>query len=98
MSSRWSVRLGVVLVSLAAASSIVAQEGASDVGTRLLADPAVRAALDAAKAGEPQLLHDQARICAIPAPPFGEGERAKELRRSSPSSVCAACGSTRRAT
>lgn len=82
MSSPRSAHLVVVLVALAAAPSLVAaQEGAADVGTRLLADATVRAALDAAKAGEPQLLDDQARICAIPAPPFKEGERARELER-----------------
>jgi acetylornithine deacetylase/succinyl-diaminopimelate desuccinylase-like protein len=47
----------------------------------LLKDPAVRAALDAAKADESQTIADQIRFCEIPAPSFKEEARGKELQR-----------------
>ena len=61
-----------------------AQPGVGDVA-RLLEEPAVRAALDAARAGEPATLDEQVRLCEIPAPPFGEAVRgvafAEAMRR-----------------
>lgn len=56
-----------------------AQQGASDIGERLLREPAVRAALDAAKRNEPQVVDEQVRICEIEAPPFKEEKRAAAL-------------------
>jgi tripeptide aminopeptidase len=47
----------------------------------LMADPTVRAALDAARRNEPATLDLQARICEIPAPPFHEEQRGLELKR-----------------
>ena len=47
----------------------------------LLNTPTVRAALDAARRSEPQTLEQQVRVCEIPAPPFKEEERGKELKR-----------------
>ncbi len=47
----------------------------------LASDPAVRAALEAARANEQHFLDEQARICEIPAPPFKEEMRGKELAR-----------------
>jgi tripeptide aminopeptidase len=47
----------------------------------LLKDPAVKAALDAAKANEPQTIEDQIRFCEIPAPSFKEDVRGQELKR-----------------
>ena len=44
-------------------------------------DPAVRAAMDAAKRNEPRTLELQARVCEIPAPPFKEEARGQELKR-----------------
>ncbi len=44
-------------------------------------DPAVQAAMDAAKRNEPKFIEEQARICQIPAPPFKEDVRGKELER-----------------
>ena len=41
----------------------------------------VRAALDAAKASEPQTLNDQIRFCEVPAPPFKETARGEVLKR-----------------
>jgi len=48
---------------------------------QLLNDPAVRAALEAAKRNEPQAIEQEVRLCEIPAPPFHEDERGKELKR-----------------
>ncbi len=56
-----------------------AQQGAADIGSRLLADPSVRAALDLARSGEPRVLEEQVRLCEIPAPTFQEGRRAAVL-------------------
>lgn len=47
----------------------------------LLGEPAVKAALDAAKRNEPKSIEQQMRICEIPAPPFKETERGQELKR-----------------
>ncbi len=47
----------------------------------LLQDPTVRAALDAAKRNEPQAIDQEARVCEIPAPPFHEEARGRELKR-----------------
>ncbi len=54
-----------------------AQQGAADLGSRLLQVPAVRAAVDFARADEMQTLADQIRICEVEAPPFQEVKRAK---------------------
>ena len=47
----------------------------------LLHDPTVKAALDAARAHEPKTIERQIQVCDIPAPPFHEAERGKELSR-----------------
>jgi tripeptide aminopeptidase len=47
----------------------------------LMNDPAVRAALEAARRNEPRTLELQARVCEIPAPPFEEQARGKEFER-----------------
>ncbi len=60
--------------------SLLTQER-TDIGTTLMEDPSVKAALDAAQRFEPQTLEDQTRLCEIPAPPFQEGRRAEALRR-----------------
>ena len=46
-----------------------------------MADPAVKAAVDAAKANEPRTIEDQIRFCEVPAPPFMEGARAQLLKQ-----------------
>ena len=48
---------------------------------RLMQDPAVKLALDAAKRNEPHFIDEQIRICEIPAPPFHEEARGQELER-----------------
>jgi len=47
----------------------------------LMQDSAVRGALDAAKRNEPATLELQVKVCEIPAPPFKEEVRGKELKR-----------------
>src|SRR5215469_15261345 len=47
----------------------------------LAEDPTVQAALAAVEANEPHFIDEQIRICEIPAPPFHEEIRAKELER-----------------
>src|SRR6185295_19972461 len=47
----------------------------------LLKDPAVKAAVDGAKATEAQTIADQIRFCEIPAPEFKEEARGLELKR-----------------
>jgi acetylornithine deacetylase/succinyl-diaminopimelate desuccinylase-like protein len=46
----------------------------------LMKDPAVKAALDAAKASEPQTIEDQVRFCEVAAPPFKESARGSLLK------------------
>jgi acetylornithine deacetylase/succinyl-diaminopimelate desuccinylase-like protein len=47
----------------------------------LVKDPTVRAALDAAKRNEPQAIEREISVCEIPAPPFHEEARGRELKR-----------------
>ena len=71
-------------VLIAAAATLPGEAGAQQDPTdaaRLLADPAVKAALDAAKAGESKTIEDQIRFCQIPAPTFQETARGLELKR-----------------
>jgi len=58
-------------------STLAAQQRASELGSILLRDPVIRAAVDAARAIEPQLIEDQVRLCEVEAPPFQEGRRAQ---------------------
>lgn len=75
-------RVGACLcASMLATVGAVAQEHAADLGTRLLADPSVAAALAAVRTDEPRLIEDQVRICEVPAPPFHEQERALLYKR-----------------
>jgi len=67
-------RIAVPVVLLAA---LAAAQDAS----RLMQDPAVKTALDAVKKNEPHFIDEQVRICEIPAPPFHEEARGKELER-----------------
>jgi len=48
---------------------------------RLVENPAVKMALAAAETNEPHFIDEQIRLCEIPAPPFHEEVRAKELER-----------------
>ena len=70
----------VLTLALAAAAEAGQAPDPSSVGSRLLADPSVRAALEAVRAGEPRVLADQARLCEIPAPTFHEEARAAAVK------------------
>ncbi len=59
-----------------AASACMAQTPAE-----LSQQPAIRAALDAVKRNEPATIEAQVKVCEIPAPPFHEEERGKEVKR-----------------
>jgi tripeptide aminopeptidase len=74
-----SVLAGGLAVALAV-GVVQAQSGSPSPGD-LLKDPAVKAAIDAAKASEAQTIADQIRFCEIPAPSFKEELRGQELKR-----------------
>jgi acetylornithine deacetylase/succinyl-diaminopimelate desuccinylase-like protein len=48
----------------------------------LLGEPSIKAAIAAARSGEPRTIEDQIRFCEVPAPPFNENARGDLLRRS----------------
>jgi tripeptide aminopeptidase len=60
---------------------VIAASAAAQPPEELTKDPTVKAALEAAKRYEPKALDEEARICEIPAPPFKEQVRGKELER-----------------
>ncbi|MGH9144242.1 MAG: M20/M25/M40 family metallo-hydrolase [Vicinamibacterales bacterium] len=69
------------VLALALATGVAqAQSGPPSPGD-LLKDPAVKAAIDGAKATEAQTIADQIRFCEIPAPEFKEEVRGQELKR-----------------
>ncbi len=68
-------------VAAAMAIVVAGQEAASDIGARLMKDPDVKAAIDAARRNEPQTIEEQVRLCEIPAPPFKEARRAEAYKR-----------------
>jgi tripeptide aminopeptidase len=55
--------------------------GIAQDAARQTEDPTVKSALEAARRNEPQFTEEQVRICQIPAPPFHEDVRAKQLER-----------------
>src|SRR5690242_19287949 len=65
-------------ITLLAASAVLSF---SQDAARLMQDPAVKAALEAAKRNEPHFIDEQIRICEVPAPPFHEDARGRELER-----------------
>jgi acetylornithine deacetylase/succinyl-diaminopimelate desuccinylase-like protein len=68
------------VISFTAGLALVRAQGADPV-KNLMDASAVKAALAAAKAAEPQALQDQIRFCEIPAPEFKEEIRGRELQR-----------------
>jgi tripeptide aminopeptidase len=58
-----------------------AQETPAAIGTRLIQDADVKAAVDRVKRNEPQLIEEQVRLCEIPSPPFKEARRAEAYRQ-----------------
>src|SRR5438876_6323089 len=78
--STYATRTSIVVVGIVAAAfgAARAQEPAA---ADLLKDAAVKAALDAAKANEPQTIEDQIRFCEVPAPSFKETGRGDLLKQ-----------------
>ena len=76
-------RGGLIVIGAVAtlASPAWAQQDAANIGTRLMADAAVKAAVDAIRAAEPQTIEDQIRLCEVEAPPFKEARRAEVYAR-----------------
>jgi acetylornithine deacetylase/succinyl-diaminopimelate desuccinylase-like protein len=70
---RHAAKLAALLVSLATLVS------AAQDPSQLMQTPAVRAALEDAKANEPQTIQTQIHVCEIPAPSFMETKRGEEL-------------------
>ena len=71
--------IGALVTSIA--FPVAAQESADRVVSALTQQPAVKAALAAAKASEPQTIETQIRLTEIPAPPFKESARGEEMKR-----------------
>jgi tripeptide aminopeptidase len=83
MNTRTSLVIGLTLVAALGvdAAQDIANAPAETRTVTVLAESAdVRAALDAARADEPQVIEDQIRFCEIPAPPFKEAARARAMR------------------
>ena len=72
---------GAAVIAAVALSSGAFAQGAAATPADLVKDAAVKAAIDGAKASEPQTIEDQIRFCEIPAPSFKEEVRGKELQR-----------------
>jgi tripeptide aminopeptidase len=68
-------------VLIGAASTIRAQESTDRDVSALTRQPAVKAALAAARGSEPQTIDTQIRLTEIPAPSFLEAARAEEMKR-----------------
>ena len=66
-----------LLTALMLSAGYVAAQNAA----ALMENPAVKAALEAARVNEPHFIEEQIRICEIPAPPFHEEARGKEMAR-----------------
>ncbi len=62
-------------------TALLALAASAQDAARLAEDPTVKAALDAVKRNEAHFIEEQIRICEIPAPPFHEEVRGKELER-----------------
>ncbi len=89
MMSRW-IRIGGVdmrsltvalTLTLFAAAGAAAQQDAASLGTKLIADPAIKTAIEAIRAAEPQTIEDQVCLCEVEAPPFKEAKRAEVYAR-----------------
>ena len=83
MRTRMTVHRQLLALGMVASVSAgaAAQQGASTIGTRLLGQPAVAAAVAAADTLEPWVIEQQIAVCEVPAPPFKEQARAEVIRR-----------------
>lgn len=76
------MRTSVIVAGLLLLPSLsTAQQGAQDLGARLMQDASVKAALDAARADEARTIAEQVEICEVEAPPFKESKRAELYAR-----------------
>jgi tripeptide aminopeptidase len=73
-------RAAATIIAWISAAAIAVGQQPSSVSA-LLQDPAVKKAVDAARANEPETIDDQIRFCEVPAPPFNETLRGQQLRR-----------------
>ncbi|HXI27552.1 MAG TPA: M20/M25/M40 family metallo-hydrolase [Vicinamibacterales bacterium] len=73
--------VAVVGVVLALSGSGARGQTGTSTPADLIKDPAVKAAVDGAKATESQTIEDQIRFCEIPATSFKEETRGRELQR-----------------
>lgn len=73
-------KLAMGLVVAALSAGVAAQEK-PDQAADLMKTPAVKAAVDAAKANEPQVIEDEIRFCQVAAPPFKETARGEVLKQ-----------------
>ena len=71
----------VFVFTVVTAAAAAAQQDAANLGAKLLADPAIKGAIDAIRTAEPQTIEDQIRICEVEAPPFKEAKRAEMYAR-----------------
>jgi tripeptide aminopeptidase len=74
-------RLAASVLAVAAAAAAGGARAQEKSAADLMKDPAVKAALDAAKSSEAQTIEDQIRFCEIPAPSFKETARGEELKK-----------------
>lgn len=71
-----SAALGCIATVFALCCPAFAQDPAA-----LMKEPPIRAALEAVKRNEPSVVEQQIKLCEIPAPPFHEEVRGRELQR-----------------
>jgi tripeptide aminopeptidase len=72
-----SLLLAATLASASLASIAAAQQRPADLGSVLLQQASVKAAVELARTDEQRTIEDQIRICEVEAPPFQEGKRAE---------------------
>jgi len=70
---------GVLIVALSCALLTPARNASAQAPSALAQQPAVKAALDSARAREADTIADQIRFCEVPAPPFKEAARGQVL-------------------
>ena len=72
----FTVVSGLLLTGLAPPAALAQSSSSADMGAVLIADAAVKQALESVRRNEPQIIEEQIRLCEIEAPPFKEEKRA----------------------
>jgi acetylornithine deacetylase/succinyl-diaminopimelate desuccinylase-like protein len=72
----FTVVSGLLLTGLASPAALAQSSSSADMGAVLMADAAVKQALESVRRNEPQIIEEQIRLCEIEAPPFQEEKRA----------------------